>query len=186
MGWWPDPAYCVWAAVVGKQVIAFKEKTWFRTIAKDIARDIVEESKGMKVVTTYCDPTLAKEEGNAETIRDIMENNGVPMDLATNDRTLYAHSINSALKEEIRPGAPRLQIVAPGCPYLAKYLPQMRYDEKVPLAMADHKHDHGPIALAYILMNVLPQTKAVTLTHTPKWMRPKAGSTHRLGRSNVR
>jgi hypothetical protein len=186
MGWWPDPAYCVWAAVIGKQIVPFKERTWFKTTAKQIARDIVADSVGMKVVTTYCDPNIGIERGDEETLKAIMEKEGMAMDCATNDRVLYAHAINSALKEEVMPGVPRLQIVAGGCPYLVKSLPQMRYDEKETLKMADHKHDHPAIALAYILMNVMPMTAATTLTTVPMWMRKDKGSTKRLGHYNVR
>ena len=179
MGWWPDPAYCVWVAVIGRRIIAFKEKSWFKTIAKDIAREIVAESEGMKVVTTYCDPKIQVKDGNVESIFNIMEKERMPMDPATNSRELYAHSINSALKEEAMPGASAANLRA-GCPYLAKSLPQMRFDDKNPMAMADHKHDHPAVALAYILMNVMPNTAPRDEVSRPKWW-----SEYFVGNSNV-
>jgi hypothetical protein len=111
------------------------------------------------------------------------------MDPSVNNREHYAHAINTALKTELEPGVPRLQLYAPGCPYLTKYLGQMRYDEKNPLAMADHKHDHAPIALAYFLMSntgSFMNTMPSTLGKVMPWMKPKKGSVHRLGQFNVR
>jgi hypothetical protein len=187
LGFWPDPAYCLWVAVVGRQLIPFKEKTWFRTIAKDMARDIIAESQGMSVVTTYCDPQITVQRQQEETIRDILEKEGMAVDAAVNDRVLYAHSINSLLKEEVAPGVPRLQIYEAGCPYLVKSLPQMRYDEKDPMKMADHKHDHPAITLAYIAMNIVGATSPQTTTATlPKWMQRDSKQGSRLGRHNVR
>lgn len=186
MGWWPDPAYCLWVAAVGRQLIPFKEKTWFKTQVKDIAKDIKEESDGMNVVTTYIDPTMGIQRGDEDTLRDIMERHGVPCDVAANNRELYAHAINAALQEEIMPGLPRLQIYQPGCPYLVKTLPMMRFDEKNPLALADHKHDHPPITLAYILMHLIGETTPRTAVVQKRWMKPKKASSTVLGRHNVR
>lgn len=189
-GYWPDPSVCLWFAVIGRSILCFKETVRYRTIAKDMAEEIVEESKGMKVIATYCDPTLDIKTGaDVHTIRDTFEHNGVPMDCSVNNREHYAHAINSALKTEIEPGKPRLQLVAPGCPYLAKYLPQMRYDEKNPLAMADHKHDHAPVALAYFLMSAigsLLNTSEVMPSHQPPWMKAKPGAKQRLGYHQTR
>lgn len=185
-GYWPDPAVCLWFAVVGRQIICFKEMVRFRTIAEDMAKEIAAESKGMNVVTTYCDPTLDIQTGaDIETIRDKFELHGVPMDPSVNNREHYASAINSALKTEIEPGKPRLVMWDKGCPYLVKYLPQMRYDEKNPLAMADHKHDHAPIALAYFLMSQISAVPFIHVaTHVPRWMKKKTG--HKLGRTSVR
>lgn len=186
-GYWPDPSVCLWFAVVGRQIICFKELVRYRTIAADMAKEIAAESVGMHVATTYCDPTLDIQGGaDVVTIRETFELNGVPMDPSVNNREHYAHAINSALKTEVEPGKPMFAMYQPGCPYLTKYLPQMRYDEKNPLAMADHKHDHAPVAAAYFLMSQThrPEREILT-THVPKWMRKKAGTT-RLGASNMR
>lgn len=186
-GYWPDPSVCLWFAVIGRQIICFKEMVRYRTIAADMAKEIAAESVGMHITTTYCDPTLDIQGGaDVVTIRDTFELNGVPMDPSVNNREHYAHAINSALKTEVEPGKPMFAMYQRGCPYLTKYLPQMRYDERNPLAMADHKHDHAPVACAYFLMSQThrPEREILT-THVPKWMRKKAGTT-RLGGSNVR
>jgi len=176
-GYYPDPAVCIWFAVIGKRIIAFKEKIYIKTIAKDIAEDIVKESQGMRVAATYCDPTIdMKTTADVRTIRDVMEDAGVPMQCSVNNREFFAHAVNSALKEEVD-GFPRFQMWVPGgpvgVPYLAKFLPQMKYDKNNPLAMADHKHDHYAVCVAYFLMSFIPNTKQRIVTEIPFWMKPK-------------
>lgn len=186
-GYFPDAAVCLWFAVIGKQTVCFKERVWYRAIAKDIARDIVDESKGMRVITTYCDPTLHIKTGaDVQTIKDTFELHGVPMDVSVNNREHYAHALNSALKTEVEPGKPRFQMYGPGCPYLVKSLPQMRYDEKNPLAMADHRHDHAPIAAAYYWMSHVQMTQEREAHRRHKWLQPKHADRYALGRHNIR
>lgn len=183
LGFSPDPAYCVWIAHIGKRFIAFKEKLWYKTVAADIAKDIVAESEGMKVSMTYCDPVMdMKTPADVRTIKDIFEEHGVPMEASVNNREHYAHAVHGALQEEAEPGVPKLQILdrlaGPGnlgCPYLIKTIPQMRYDPKHPLRMADSRNDHGVIALAYFLISsgAMERRSTTSLYRLPKWMRPK-------------
>lgn len=183
LGFFPDPAYCVWIAHIGKRFIAFKEALWYKTVAPDIAKNIIEESEGMRVAMTYCDPVMdIKTAADVRSIREIFEEHGVPMEASVNNREHYAHAVHTALQEEVEPGIPRLQILdrvpGPGnlgCPYLIKTIPQMRFDPKHPLRMADSKNDHGVIALAYFLISSGGmERRSVTSTYrVPKWMRPK-------------
>jgi hypothetical protein len=183
LGFFPDPAYCVWVAHIGNRFIAFKEKLWYQQVAPDIAKDIVEESRGMKVAMTYCDPVMdIKTAADVRSIREIFEENGVPMEASINNREHYAHAVHTALKEEVAPGVPRLQILERtpgfgdmGCPYLIKTIPQMRFDPKHPLRMADSRNDHGVIALAYFLISsgAVERRSVAAINKLPKWMRPK-------------
>lgn len=183
LGFFPDPAYCVWIAHIGKRLIAFKEAIWLKTVAPDIAKEMIEESKGMRIAMTYCDPVMdIKTAADVRSIREIFEENGVPMEASINNREHYAHAVHTALQEEVEPGIPRLQILDKtpgpgnlGCPYLIKTIPQMRFDPKHPLRMADSKNDHGVIALAYFLISsgAMERKSANTLYTLPKWMRPK-------------
>ncbi len=192
LGFSPDPAYCVWIAHLGKQFIAFKEKLWLKTVAADIAKDIKAESEGMNISMTFCDPVMdIKTAADVRSIKDIFEDNGVPMEASINNREHYAHAVHGALQEEVIIGedeegnavmAPRLQILdrvpgmaGLGCPYLIKTIPQMRYDPKHPLRMADNKNDHGVIALAYFLISsgATERRSVNSLYRLPKWMRPK-------------
>lgn len=154
MGYYPDPAYCLWVAHLGNRYIAFQEQLWSKTIASDIAADIKDMSYGMKIVTTFCDPSMDIKTGaDVRSIKDIFEDHGVPMEASINNREHYAHAVNTALNEEVEPGLPRLQILSTGCPYLIKTIPQMRYDPKRPMALADHSQDHAVVTLAYFLIS---------------------------------
>lgn len=189
MGFMPDPAYCLWIAHLGKRYIAFKEKTWYKTVASDIAKDILEESNGMRIITTYCDPSIDIHTGaDILTIKGIFEQNGVPMENSINNREHFAHAVHTALAEEVEPGIPRLQIYSKGCPYLIKAIPQQRYNPKHPMAMADQKNDHPVVTLAYFLMSHSSEERHAipSLTKAKKWMRPKPGERHVLGADGVR
>ena len=98
---------------------------------------------------------------------------GVPCDPSINDRVLYADAIHGLLGEEIEPGVPRFQVYEPGCPLLAKYLPKMRWDEKNPRKMADHKFDHPVVALAYFAISsgVLSLADKPGESDEPTWMK---------------
>jgi hypothetical protein len=182
LGYSPDPAYCVWIAHIGDRFIAFKEKLWLKTVASDIAADMIRESEGMRIAMTFCDPVMdMKTAADVRTIKDIFEEHGVPMETSINNREHYAHAVHSALQQEAAPGIPKLQILDKqppnmGCPYLIKTIPQMRYDPKHPLRMADSKNDHGVIALAYFLISsgATERRSTNSLYKVPKWMQPKA------------
>lgn len=181
MGYFPDPAYCVWVAHVGNRYVAFKEKLWYKSVASDIAHEIIEESEGMRISATYCDPVMDIKTGaDVRTIKDIFEDNGVPLEPSVNNREHYAHAVHSMLSEEAEPGIPRLQIVERyldiGCPYLIKTIPLQRYDPKHPLRMADHKDDHAVVALAYFGISsgaMEHKTLSSGSKSLPKWMQPK-------------
>lgn len=186
LGFSPDPAYCVWVAHLGNRFIAFKEKLWYKTVASEIAKDMIAESEGMKIAMTYCDPTMAFETAaDVRTIKSIFEDNGVPMEASVNNREHYAHAVHSVLAETVNLGekdhpilVPRLQILKQGCPYLIKTIPQMRFDPKHPLRMADSKNDHAVIALAYFLISSgATERRSITaFAKIPRWMRPKDGT----------
>jgi hypothetical protein len=195
-GFDPDPAYCLWIAHIGNRYIAFKEKLWKRTVIPDIAKDILAESEGMRVVVTYNDPVMDLKTGNVHTMKDQFELLGIPMENSVNNREHYASAIATALTTEVEPGVPKLQILAPGsgpglgCPYLIKTLPQQQYDPKHPMRMANHKHDHAAVALAYFLISEssMDRSSGPNGKPVPKWMKPKAGKNERLilGKENVK
>lgn len=157
MGYFPDPAVCVWHAVVGRRIVTFHEETWFRTGAPELAAKMQETTRELvgnhPVAMTYADPDIDVQRGADVTIRDLLEMNGVPIECSVNDRVLYADMIHALLAEEAEPGIPRWSVYEPGCPLLAKYLPKMRWDEKNPRKMADHKFDHWVVCLAYFAIS---------------------------------
>lgn len=191
-GFFPDPSYCVWIAHLGHRYIAFHEKLWYRHIASEIAASIKQEDEALgisRVAVTYCDPTMdIKTVQDVQTIKDIYEMNGIAMECSVNNREHFAHAIHTALAEEAEPGIPRLQIYGKGCPYLVKTLPQQRYDLKHPLALADHKDDHGVVSVAYFLISSgsMERRGLATGTGLKRWMQPKQTNRFVLGSDNVR
>lgn len=176
MGFFPDPAVCVWFCVVGRRIIAIHEETWFRVPGPELAPAILQAHKELVGDTpcamTYADPQIDWKTGADVTVRDHLEMGGVPIECSVNDRVLYADMIHALLGEEIEPGVPRFQIYEPGCPMLAKYLPKMRWDEKNPRKMADHKFDHWIVCLAYFAISsgILSLSQAETAVSRPVWM----------------
>jgi hypothetical protein len=191
MGFFPDPACCLWFVVLGRRTFVVHERTWFHTVAKDLALEILRETRelfpGRELrPLTYSDPKIDVKTGHdIVTTRDVMEMAGLPIECSVNDRVLYADAIHGLLGEEVSEGVPRLQIYQPGCPMLAKALPKMRWDETNPRKMGNHPLDHWPVSLAYyaISSGVLSVSEAATMTAEPIWMQwVREARTRRAGR----
>lgn len=176
MGYYPDPAVCLWFVVAGSRIVCVHEETWFRTVAPDLGAAILATSRELvgdhPVGMTYADPAIDWKTGDVVTVKDQLELAGVPIECSVNDRVLYADAIHTLLKSEVEPGVPRFQIYEPGCPMLAKYLPKMRWDAKNPRKMADHAFDHWVVALAYFAISsgILAVTAAPDARAEPEWM----------------
>jgi phage terminase large subunit len=194
-GWFPDPTVVLWIAHLGNRHIVFNEKIWYKTTAIDIAADIHEEDKRLgvkKVAITYCDPSMdINTTADIRTVKEIYEANGISMENSINNREMFATAMHNALAEEAGEDLPRLQIYNhghDGCPYLSRTIPQMRFDQKRPKAMADHKNDHAVVALCYYLMSHSSLVHSEPSSGTPlrPWMKPKDNKRFVLGSDQVR
>jgi phage terminase large subunit len=171
-GYFPDPAVCLWFAVLpNKRAIAFKERHWHKTLAGDVAKEIREESEGLHIAESFCDPTMHFKEGQEYSIGDIFERNGVPVTASINDRVLFGYSIHEYLNTIIDE-KPQLQIVEYACPNLIKTIPTMKMDPDDPRKMADG-NDHWVVATAYFCMGQAPPSHDPIRPAIPKWMQPK-------------
>jgi hypothetical protein len=175
-GYAPDPAVCLWITVLpNKRAIVFKERTWRRTLAKDVALAILAESKDMKVLESFCDPVMNIKEGQDYSIGEIFERNGVPVTAAINDRILYGYSVNEYLNTLIDE-KPQVQILSGGqglgCPELIRTIPMLRTDDHDPRKLGDG-NDHYAVALAYFCMGLAAPSHAPHVSTLPRWMRPK-------------
>jgi hypothetical protein len=197
-GYFPDPAVCLWIAHLGNRYIVFHEKVWFKSIASEIAESIKEETQRLeipRVSMTYCDPTIDIHTGaDIRTIKDTFEMNGVPMECSVNSRELFASSIHTALAEEVELGpgnlTPKIQFYDggkyAGCPYLIKSLPQMRYDPKHPLRLANHKDDHPVVTLAYFLISTSSMDRqSSSQVKLRPWQKQKKADRFILGSESV-
>ena len=194
-GYSPDPAYCAWVAHLGNRYIVFHEMVEKKMVIADIAAKMkaIDKELGIsRVVTTFADPTIDVHTGqDIRTMKDIFEENGIPIELSINNREQFASAVHTALAEEVQLSentiVPRLQIYGPGCPYLVKSLPMMRYDPDKPMRMANHKHDHPVVALAYFLIShSAGNFVSYEDRQKPRWMRPKNASRFVLGSDGVR
>lgn len=184
-GYFPDPAVCLWVAVLpNKKAVVFKERTWRRTLAADVAKDIKRESEGMRIVETFCDPSMFIKTGVAPySIGEIIETNGVPLTPLHNDRALFGYAIHEYLNTMVEEGegmlVPQLGIIKgygpnlpTGCTELIRTLPMMRMDKNDPRKIADGD-DHWVVALAYFCMGQAPPSRDPQQPTTKRWMRPK-------------
>lgn len=183
-GYHPDPAVCLWIAVLpNKRAIVFKEKSWKRTLAKDVAKNIVKESEGMRIVESYCDPTMLLKEGQVYSIGEIFESNGVPVTAATNDRILYGYAVNEYLNTTIDQ-KPQVQFVkglgAYGCKDILRTITSLRMDKLDPRKIADGE-DHWVVAFAYFCMGNAPPSRVPSSSEAKRWMRPKRKNANRFG-----
>ena len=205
MGYFPDPACCLWISHLGDRYVAFHEQVWFKKVASEIAEDMkAAEAKfrgtqdnpgpmyGKRVAITYCDPTIDINTGaDVLTIMEKFSSYGIPMEASINNREHYAAAVHAALAEEVAPDVPRLQIYDggknAGCPYLIKTLPMMQFDPKHPLRLADHKHDHAVVALAYFLISSASAERSnFQDSQIRPWMKSKVGEAWVLGKESVR
>ncbi len=175
-GYFPDPAVCLWMIVLpNRRTIVFKERSWRRTLAKDVAAEIKRESEGMHIVESFCDPTMLIKEGQPYSIGELFEQHGVPVTPAINDRVLYGYSIHDQLNTLID-GTPQMQIVAPvglyGCPDLIRTIPQLRTDPADPAKIANG-NDHWVVALAYFCMGQASPSRDPVTPTVARWMLPK-------------
>lgn len=194
-GWFPDPTIVLWIAHLGNRHIVFNEKIWYKTTAAEVAEDIKAEDLRLgipNVAMTYCDPTMdLNTTADIRTIKEVYEANGIPMECSVNKRDLFATAVHNALAEEAGEDLPRLQFYAygpKGCPYLIRTIPQMRYDQKRPQFMADHKDDHAVVALAYYLMSHSsdPRQAIPGFSGLRPWQKLKQEDRFLLGSDNIR
>lgn len=172
-GYSPDPAVCLWiASLPNGRAIVFKERTWKRTLATDVAKQIKLESDGMHIVETFCDPTMFIKTGNAPySIGELFEQSGVPCVPSQNDRELYGYAVHHYLNTLID-DRPQVQIVEAACPMLVKTFPGLQTDPNDPRKIANG-NDHWVIALAYFCMGLVPPSRDPVQPPMKRWMMPK-------------
>lgn len=182
-----DPTACLWfASLPNGRYIAFDEELWVEEPVSSVARDIKKRSDGMRVITTFGDPTMwdgEKEMGHS--IADEYENRGIPMTKAKNDRTAAGFAIQEALNTRLTDGLPKLLLYegpnGEGVPTLIKSLRSMRVDKKRPGRIADSKVDHLPICCGYFCMAGVPPSMPPRTGALKKWQMPKTAPRRILG-----
>lgn len=183
-GFNPDPAVCLWVAVMPNgRAIVFKEDHWLNTVARDVAKDIHQQSHGMRVVDTFADPTMfATKAHTGLADSDYYEDNQVPLTPSRNDRAAMGKAIHEWLGTIID-AEPRLQILRSGCPQLIKTLPEMQRDKNDPRKIAPG-NDHWTVTLAYFCQGMTAPSVEYTESTMPLWMRKKHAPVALVGQGN--
>jgi hypothetical protein len=202
-GWFPDPTVILWIAHLGHRHIVIHEKTLYKHTAAQTAQIIKEEDKylaslagpnfNLRVAMTYCDPSMdINTTADVRTIKDIYEANGIPMECSINKRDAFAIVMHNALAGEAGENLPTLQFYKgvgdAGCHMLVKTIPYMRYDDKRPSFMADHRDDHWVVACCYYLLSHSADSKSefVQQVNIRPWMREKPNTRFVLGADQIR
>lgn len=204
-GFSPDPAVCLWIAQCPvyymkhgelalsqfNRAFVMKERTWHSTTAREVAKDIVKESQGWRIVETYCDPTMfgSSAATDFQSVGDIFEDNHVPLSPSTNDRSHAGFAIHEYLNTVLEDGLPMIQIFEYECPNLIRTMTEVRIDPRHPERIADSAHDHWVISLAYYCLGRNVSSKENKISSKPKWMQPNPNNRSQrrhLGDESVR
>lgn len=189
-GFSPDPCVVLWLALFSNgRIVVFKERSYVRTPAQEVAAEIIGSSRDLKVAQTYIDPSAYNgSRAGAVSVADTIENCGVPLTASLNDRAEAGYSIHEALCSVLEDGKPKIQFWREGCPNLIRTIPLMQPNANHPDRLADGE-DHYVLALAYFLLGAGPLVKGVPVAGPAakrKWMQPKPSGRATLGNESVR
>jgi hypothetical protein len=167
----------LWIAVLpNNRAIVFKERSWKRTLAPEVAKQIKRESEGMHIIDSFVDPTMYIKTGVSPfSIAELFEQNGIPVTPSQNDRELFGYAIHQQLNTIIDL-EPQVQIVKPlglyGCPDLIRTIPTLQMDKTDPRKIAPGD-DHWAVALAYFCMGKAMPARDPIVPVLPRWRMPK-------------
>ena len=161
MDWgYNDPCCVLWHAVDGEgRVFTYRELYVRQMRAEEVARRVVELSRGEQIAYTVASPDLWQNRGagravkggfEGETLAEIFIKNGMPVSPADNTRVAGWQRVRDYLAPA-PDGEPRWRCFS-DCVNLIRELPAMQYD---PHDREDARDgdDHAPEALRYGLMS---------------------------------
>jgi phage terminase large subunit len=140
---------CGWYVCLPEgRIIKFAEYVFKTTIAKNVAKEIKERSRGLKIRYTIADPSIWMKGGAmGESIAETFARAGVGCIQADNDRINGWQRLHHFLTERVgHDQKPLIQFLRSGCPYTIRTLPMMVSDPKRPgdiksRAVEDHAAD---------------------------------------------
>lgn len=156
MDWgYNDPCAVYWHAVApDRRVYTYRELYINQTMASDMAKKIVELSKGEAIDYTVASPDMWQKRGSGmhgESIAETFITAGVPIVRADNDRLNGWQRMHEFLA--IAPdGLPYWQMFST-CNNLIRTLPALIHDDHRVEDVSDKCEDHGPEAARYGLMS---------------------------------
>jgi len=152
-----DPCAVYWHAVgPDKRVYTYRELYINRTIASDVAKKIVELSRGEDIAYTVASPDMWQKRGTkdvqlGESIADAFQQSGVRLRKADNDRINGWTRMREFLATA-PDGKPYWQIFST-CRNLIRTLPTLIHDENKVEDVSDACEDHAAESCRYALMS---------------------------------
>lgn len=195
-----NPGCCLWfACLPDGTVIAFHEYLFKQTLPKDAAKEIIRQSRGMKISYTVGDPAMWREHVG-ESIAETFAKHGVSMVDADNERIPGWVQVHYYLRDTVDDGTgprPRLQVyVGPdgdGCPTLARTMPEMVIDPKNPEdVLTRNVEDDGPDCVRYFAQSRPSPSKESgpgmdpNLRYVMAYIKHKQAKTRRWSNANRR
>lgn len=176
MDWgYNDPCCVLWHAVDAEgRVYTYRELYIRETLARDVARKIVELTGEEKISYTVASPDMWQKRGvrdiDGENIAEIFAKNGVPIIKADNTRVIGWNRVREYLADS-PDGIPGWQMFET-CQNLIRTLPTLIYDDHNTEDVSDACEDHAAEALRYGLMSrpvgrKEPQSKQNTPVYDP-------------------
>lgn len=162
MDWgYNDPCAVYWHAVNDRRVYTYRELYITQTNASDVAKRILELSKGENIEYTVASPDMWHKRGTAmskdgemkgESIAEIFMDHDVWLDKADNSRILGWTRMREYMKMA-SDGLPYWVIIDGACPNLVRTLPQLIHHDRQVEDVSDKVEDHAPESCRYGLMS---------------------------------
>lgn len=158
-----DYGVCGWyACLPDGRLIKTQEYLFREMLARDVAQEIRDRSRGMKIRYTVADPSIwIRDPVAGESIAETFAKWKVPLLPADNDRINGWHRLHSYLRETttvVTPEkgieVPMLQFYGPGCPYTVRTIPSMTVSSSRPEDIeTKNVEDHAADETRYAVMS---------------------------------
>lgn len=155
-----DPCAVYWHAVYDMRVYTYREMYIRQTDASDVAKQIIELSKGEDIEYTVASPDMWHKRGTAlsrngevkgESIAEIFQDAGVWLNKADNDRIQGWSRMREYMK--IAPDGLPYWVIFDTCTNLIRTLPQLIHHDRNVEDVSDKVEDHAPESCRYGLMS---------------------------------
>lgn len=156
-----DPCAIYWHAVHDRRIYTYREVYINQTNASDIAKKILDLSRGESIEYTVASPDMWHKRGGAmvskdgqmkgESIAEIFMDNGVYLEKADNDRIIGWTRMREYMK--MQPDGQPLWVIFSNCANLVRTLPQLIHDTRRVEDVADGLEDHAAESCRYGLMS---------------------------------
>lgn len=155
-----DPCAVYWHAVYDMRVYTYREMYIRQTNASDVAKQILDLSKGEDIEYTVASPDMWHKRGTAssrdgemkgESIAEIFMDAGVWLNKADNDRIQGWTRMREYMKTS--PDGQPYWLIFDNCSNLIRTLPQLIHHDRNVEDVSDKVEDHAPESCRYGLMS---------------------------------